>query len=352
MKFTLTISFVTLGLAGALLAAPPQDETVRPIPAALSGPDDPNLVEGSFRFDRGEESDLWIPPGEVLQFRVEVDLGLLGDATVGTVTMSSGVEPFVKGLPIPGQKLEEGGDLVAWIRAVARGGYLGYELDHRIETRYLPQIWPHMLYAEKQTGSENRRRELKVGLVKGEWTASYRGDGHCRDCARREHFIKATLPWNDDYHCDGCKRGEHRVWSPKTVRGVPPQSIEVLGAIYLARTMIREDLESLTIPMIQKSNLWLVTLTRGTVQEVEVSLGVYRCREISLTVEQPEGEAGVNKFSGVFGIKGALTIWVHETTGVPVSIEGDVPVGGIIDLRARVKLASALGTPESFVKAR
>jgi len=181
VKIILTLSLAAFLPAGFLGASPAADETARAVPAALSGPDNPNLVEGSFRMDRGADPDLWVPPGEVLQFRVEIDLGILGDATVGTVTISSGVEPFVKGLPLPGQKLEEGGDLVAWIRAVARGGYLGYELDHQIETRYLPQAWPRVLYTERQTGSENRRRELKIGLVKGEWTGSYRGDGHCRD---------------------------------------------------------------------------------------------------------------------------------------------------------------------------
>jgi len=321
---------------------------------AVAGADDPSLVEGSFRVDRGDQPPIWVPPGEVLTFGVDVDLGILGEASVGTVTMSSGVEPYISGLPLPGQKIEGGGRMVAWIRCVARGGHLGYELDHEIAVRFLPQEWPHILNTEVQTGSENRKRELKIGLVDGKRTGSYRSDGHCPGCDRREHFVKATLPWNDDYHCEGCKRGEHRVWSPPHVREVPEHTVDVLGAVYLARTMVREALPELELAMLQKEDVWLILLTTGELQEIDVPAGVFRCREVRLTVSRPpeEEDKGEAKFSGLFGIKGALKIWVQEGTGVPVLIEGDVPLGNIIDLHARVKLTGFLGTPESFVKVR
>ncbi|MCB9913822.1 MAG: DUF3108 domain-containing protein [Planctomycetes bacterium] len=333
-----------------LLAPRPADDPVvgRAIPA-LAGPGDPHLVEGSYRIQRGDEPVLWIPPGEVLEFQVEVDLGILGEASVGTVTMSSGVEPFVAGLPMPGQAPAESGRLVGWVRTVARGGHLGYELDHSITTRFLPQDWPSVLNLEVQTGSENRKRELKIGLVDGAWTGNYRGNSHCPGCDRLEHFVKATLPWNDDYHCKKCKRAEHRLWDEPMEFAVPPETVDVLGAIYLARTLVREERDTLALHMLQKENLWDVTLTRGVSGNVKVPAGTFACREVQLGVSQPEGaEGGGAKFSGLFGIKGSIKIWVHESTGVPVLIEGDVPLGDIMDLHARIKLASYLGTPEAF----
>jgi len=327
-------------------------QSVKSVPA-VAGSDDPSLVEGSYRVDRGEQPPVWVPPGEILVFGVEVDLGLLGDASVGTVTMSSGVEPYVSGLPLPGQDLATDPKMVGWIRSVARGGHLGYELDHEIAVRFLPQEWPHVLNTEVQKGSENRKRELKIGIVDGKWKGTYRGNGHCRDCTRREHFVKATLPWNDDYHCEDCKRAEHRVWSPAFHREVPEQTVDVLGAIYLARTMVRENLPEMELPMLQKEHIWLVKLTPGILQDIGVPAGAFKCREVRITVSQPPGEPeGTNKFSGLFGIKGALKIWVQESTGVPVLIEGDVPIGNIIDLHAQVKLSSFLGTPEAFKKIR
>lgn len=338
----------------ALLFAPTggADDPIEAV-SKISGADNPNLVEGSFRIERGIQQSLWVPPGEALEFRVGVDLGVLGDATVGDVTMSSGVEPFVAGLPIPGQKLDEEGALVAWIKIQAKGGHLGYELDHSISTRFLPQAWPNQINTEVQAGSENRRREVKVGVRDGAWVSSYRGDGHCRDCKRREHYVKASLPWNDDYHCTGCKRGEHRLWGTARERDVPEESIDILGAVYLARSLVRDGLDEIDLPMVQKDHLWNVQLKRGKLADIKVGAGKFRCRQVLLVVTPPE-DSGEKppKFSGLFGIKGALQIWLHETTGVPVLIEGDVPLGSLMDLHVSVRLAKYRGTPAAFKKTR
>lgn len=309
------------------------------------------LAAGSFCVDRGEEPDLWVPPGESLDFRVDVDLGVLGDASVGTVNLSSGIEPFVAGLPRPGEQLPESGAMVAWIRIAARGGHLGYELDHSISTRFLPQAWPSLISFEEQKGSENRKREIKLGRGEELWRSAYRANGHCRDCTRLEHFVKASLPWNDDYHCNGCKRGEHRIWNPAKEREVPGQSVDILGAVYLARGLVRQGLEDFDLFMVQKDRLWKVRMKRGGLRDIEVPAGTFRCREVSLEVSQPPGEdAGSGKFSGLFGIKGALKIWLQEPTGVPVMIEGDVPVGDIVDLHARIGLSKYRGTPPAFAE--
>ncbi|MFT7486628.1 MAG: hypothetical protein ACI9F9_002483 [Candidatus Paceibacteria bacterium] len=317
---------------------------------ARAAPGDPNLVEGSFRVLRDGQESLWIPPGEFLEFEVEVDLGVIGDATVGTVEMSSGVEPFVSGLPLPGQKLKEGGPLVAWVRIAAHGGHLGYDLDHSITTRFLPQVWPNWIYSEVQAGSEHRKREIKLGKLDGEWTSRYRGDGHCRSCVRKEHYLEASLPWNSDYHCKKCKRGEHRTWGTARDRAVPAQTSDILGAVYLARSLVRGAQSELKLFMIQKEQLWDVTLERGVVKNIKVGAGTFTCQEVRLVVKHPEGEANTNsQFAGLFGIKGALKIWLHQSTGVPVLIEGDVPVGGIIDLHASVRLVKYRGTPKAFL---
>jgi hypothetical protein len=280
---------------------------------------------------------------------VDVDLGFLGEASVGKVTLSSGVEPFVAGMPIPGQAPGGDGAMVGWVRSVARGGHLGYELDHSISTRFLPQAWPSLLNLEVQKGSENRKRELKIGLQEGAWVGTYRGNSHCAGCERREHFVEAALPWNDDYHCKKCKRAEHRHWDVPTERAVPGQTVDVLGAIYLARTLVRDGLEELDLQMLQKDKLWDVKLTRGAVANINSPSGKFRCRQVLLGVSVPEGEdTSPSKFSGLFGIKGSIQLWVHESTGVPVLIEGDVPLGSIMDLHARIKLSSYLGTPGAF----
>lgn len=341
-------SLLLIALCGSS-ALPLADDASAAVLPARAGVDDPNLVEGSFRIDRGPEGSLWVPPGEHLEFEVGVDLGVLGEAAVGNVTMSSGVEPYVAGLPRPGESPPSGGEFVGWVRIGARGGHLGYELDHTITTRYLPQEWPSLIHSEVQTGSENRKREVKVGRGGEGWKSTYRGNSHCPGCKRREHFIEASLPWNKDYHCKKCKRGEHRLWNPPIEREVPAQSLDILSAVYLARNVVRGERADLQLNMLQKEHLWKVKLVRGELRELKVPAGIFLCREVQLSVSQDEGEAGgSNNFSGLFGIKGALKIWLHEGSGIPVLIEGDVPVGDIVDLHANVRLTKFRGTPPSF----
>ncbi|MFT7668851.1 MAG: hypothetical protein ACI8X5_001551 [Planctomycetota bacterium] len=326
--------------------------TCAPIRAQGSSPaslETSGLVEGSFRVERGAGVSLWVPPGEVLEFDIDVDLGVIGDVGVGAVTMSSGVEPFVAGLPVPGQSLSDGGAMVGWVQINARGGHLGYELDHTISTRYLPQKWPSLIHSEEQKGSENRKRETKVGVQEGAWKLAYRANGHCNGCKRKEHFVEASMPWNDDYHCKKCRRGEHRQWNPASEREVPEQTTDILTAVYLARGLVRGTDKDIEMFMLQKYNLWSVKLTRGSTRDIKVPAGTFRCTEVLLSVSKPKGEPeGKHKFSGLFGIKGALKIWLHEATGVPVLIEGDVPIGSIIDLHATISLAKYRGTPVEF----
>jgi hypothetical protein len=350
---TLPVAILLLVFTSKAIEDPAIVEALATIDAETAAPGNPSLVEGSLRIRRGEGVSIWVPPAESLEFRVDVDLGVLGDASVGTVTMSSGVDSYVASLPRPGESLSQEGDLVGWVKIAARGGHLGYELDHTITTRFLPQTWPSLINSEEQKGSENRKKEIKIGLKDNAWTSEYRANSHCRSCTRREHFVKATLPWNKDYHCSGCKRGEHRLWNPPKSREIPVQACDILGAVYLARNLVRDNHSELELFMLQKSHLWKVRLRRGKVADIKVSAGTFRCREVKLEVSRPEGESpGESQFSGLFGIKGALKIWLHESTGVPVLIEGDVPIGDIVDLHARIRLTKYQGTPSGFKPGR
>jgi hypothetical protein len=307
------------------------------------------LAKGSLRIDREDQAALWVSPGEVLEFQVELDLGVLGETGLGSVVMSSGVEPFVSGLPLPGQSLGNGAKKVGWVKIRAFGEQLGYRLDHTISTRFLPQVWPNSINSEVQSGSENRKREIKLGEKKGKTLSEYRANGHCMDCERREHFVIASLPWNTDYHCRRCKRGEHRIWRKPTTREVPPNTLDILGTVYLARTLVRSGVQELKTSMVQKNDLWAVTLRLGREENISVEAGTFPCREVLLIVDLPEGEVDTKrKFSGLFGIRGALKIWMHSASGVPILIEGDVPVGDIMDLHAKIGLAKYLGTPKAL----
>jgi hypothetical protein len=317
-----------------------------------------DLAAGYLKFDRGEGLlPLYVPRGEVLEFDVELDVGI-SDLDVGDVELSSGVDPYRAGLPSA-----KGKDKTAsrpqergWVKSVAKGSYLSYRLEHELKTRLLPQAYPMIFYTDSQRGSENRNRELKIGVRDGHTVADFRSDGHCKGCNNKEHFVEGKWLWSDPEHCKKCKLLEHRVWKDPLSRAVPAGTLDMLSAVYLARTLIRENLPESTLPVIDRQKVWEVHLTRGKKKRVETETGTFECQEVKLETKflaepsDKEEEQNSSQFQGLFGIQGSIHIWLESHSGVPVLIEGELPVPlPFVDkLDVRVRLKSAKGTPAEF----
>jgi hypothetical protein len=240
---------------------------------------------------------------------------------------------------------------MGWIRSFAKGGYSGYRVEHELRSRILPQVWPRIYHTDQQEGSESRHRELKVGEQEGATVAWYRNDGHCRGCQNPEHFVESNWAWGEPEHCKKCKRPEHRVWKAPTTRPVPPSTVDMLSAVYLARTMIREGLERAEFPMVDKRKLWDVHLRAGRTKRIQTPAGRFQCREVRLSTTIPRGEKvdpGNEGFEGMFGIRGKIQIWMEARSGVPVLIEGEIPVPVLGGLDVQVELARYRGTPPVF----
>jgi len=339
------LPLLLLSLTAGFLSQGPQEGTVTEASAKKAA----QLPEESLIVDRGEgHVPLRIPGAEELKFRVLVDLGI-GDINVGSVVLSTGIEPYRAGLPMPGTKAgneEQSG----WLRSKAKGGHLGYELDHELKATYQPIAFPRVFYRDTQTGSENRKREIKIGERGGKTISTFQDDDHCKGCDRPEHVVASTLPWGKDHHCKKCKRGEHRVWTSIEEREVPTEALDMLGAIYLSRTVIVDGLEHATFPLLDKKRLWTVVLRPGQTKLIKTKAGKFECIEVRLETTLPEGETAPERgFSGLFGLRGEIHIWAEANTGVPVLIEGEVPVGGLFSLDVQVELTSYLGTPAAFV---
>ena len=353
-----------LGCAGSPGAAPaptakqPATELLAPAsePAAgeVAGPAGTAgtaAASTSLIIPRGEgEVSLTIPRDEELTYRVIVDAGLLGDVEAGSVVLSSGAMRYVAGLPpaggapAPAEELE-----TAWIRSVATGSYAGYSVRHELSSRILPQKWPRILYNDHVGGSDHRRRELKLGEIDGKEVAVYRGDGHCKGCDNPEHFLESRWVWGKPYHCAKCKLAEHRVWREPKTRDVPAGALDMLSAIYLARTLVSEHASALDIALVDKQKLWNVHLARGRRRDVETPAGRFACVEIELASSVPPGEPVKDeRFQGLFGLQGSIRIFAQEASGVPVLIRGEFPVPVLGDLDVSVELTRYRGTAPSF----
>lgn len=312
------------------------------LPVSGPGADGPGLV-----VDRGEEElGFVVPDHEILEFDVVVDMAVLGQTGLGTLELSAGTEEYRTSLAStePGVPT---GRKVGWIRARAWGSYLNYVLDHTIEARFLPQAWPRVIYRDTQQGSESRRRELMYGRRADQPTAWFRKDRHCNGCGRPEHFMSGTWPFSANHHCKKCKRRDHRLWREPVTNEIPAQAIDMLSAIHLARAMVREQRQEVTFPLLDKDRWWETTMTRAERRVIETPAGRFRCRAVKLSPKLPQGDEDEKRFRGLFGMHGTLSFWLEESTGVPVKIQGVIPVGPL-DLDVSLRLRNYEGTPRGF----
>lgn len=306
-------------------------------------------LESMLEIDRGEgEQRLFIPRDEELVFQIEIDLGALGSPKVGTVTITSKVSPFHdQGLLAVGSNGEPQGEQ-ALITAKAVGEYALYRADQAITTSILPQGWPHLVHRNVQSGTENRRSELLVGVRDGLSTSQHRTDGHCKKCDDPAHYMKPNWVWQDEYHCKKCKRAEHRVWRAWENKDAPEGALDMVSAMMAARSMVREQKSAASFALIDKEDLWTVDLSLGKRERRKVRAGTFEAVEVKLVTKVPAGEKGRDSdFEGLFGLHGTISIWMHTTTGVPIEVSGTVPAGPL-DLDVSIQLTKHRGTPAEF----
>lgn len=307
-------------------------------------------ARGPLIMDRGAGAqEVFFPRDEELVYAVSLDFGALGSPYVGKVTISSKVAPFFKDGLVRAEPDDEHLEQ-AVVAARAEGHYTVYTLDQTISTRFLPQVWPKLLHKSVQSGTENRQREQSIGVRDGAPTASYRGDGHCKGCEDRAHFVEPTWIWQDEHHCDDCSRAEHRVWKQPKSRPIPAGTVDMVTAVMLARTMVQQGRSDAHFTLVDRDKLWEVGVSRGPSERHTVEAGRFEVVEILLKTSPPEGEKGrEDDFQGLFGLHGNISIWMHPESGVPVEITGTVPAGPV-ELDVRIELESYRGTPESFRK--
>jgi hypothetical protein len=294
-----------------------------------SGDDPPNATakEAGFLVESAAGSpSLVLPRAERLVYRARIELGPIS-ASVGAVTQTCSVVPYRQTILLA-QPPADAGDLEsATITIRAKGDYQWYSMDSTIESRILPQAWPRVTYRQISEGTEKRRREIKLGLREGAHSSSYRKDTR-----------------------DGAEKGT-RIWREPKFREVPEGTVDLLTAVFYARTMIREELDELSFPMIDKRHVWQLTLRRGKEKRIKTKAGTFDVVEAVLDPGVYPGEEidedKIERFEGLFGIHGSIHLWVEKHTGVPVHIEGDLPVG-LVTLGIDVVLESYEGTPAGF----
>jgi hypothetical protein len=303
----------TLWLTALLIAGSRQQEPCGTDKVPVNAPP---TTEGEFSIKRAAGGPpLVIRDDEVLTYSVEVAGFSVGEATfISRVERADAVS-------------------VGHLRAAFKASNLFYELDHRLHSQHMRSGEIKLKSSDTQRGSENRRREIRVECGEEGLTAVYRSDGHCKGCGDKAHFNKSR--WFIPKHCKDCDKGEHRVWREPREREVPVDTLDFLSSIYLIRAFINAEKAEIETPLLDKDRLWNLSLKSGEAKDIEVPSGRYACRKILIDAEKPKSESHKGKFGGLFGMKGSMNFWVHESTGVMVQISGELPLGIDVDIRLK-----------------
>lgn len=273
---------------------------------------------------------LVLPRDEEIVYRVHVGVAFLR-AAVGKVTQTSLVEPYRRSIFMGAESEADGADAAplesATLTMHATGDYSIYTLDSTIESRHLPQDWPRIIYRLTQAGSSKRRQENLIGTRDGVPTSSYR-----RDSSR------------------GAPPGA-RIWKDAVSRTVKGRPLDLLSAVFACRTLITSGRSEMSVPLLEKDRLWELTLRRGRSELVETGAGEFDAVEVLLEPapwpDEEIQEEDIERFEGLFGLHGTISIWCEARTGIPLRIQGDLPVGPI-NIRIDVVIDGYRGTTPEF----
>lgn len=232
------------------------------------------------------------------------------------------------------------------LKAHAKGAKFGYSMDTSVTTELRPGSIHPVVHEYKQKGSEKRRKKL----VFDDDGATYWKVKHCKtpNCKDPDHMVDHTtyavgfIPWGSEKrHCkeSGCKDSDHRVWRLRKEHTLQQPHVDLLTAIYLARNLeFKPGGKPHVVPVISDRDLWNVKVSARSEKQLKIAAGTFDAVELVL---EPQGTGKTAKkaseFDGLFGLNGAIKVWVEKTTRRPLLISGDLPFA-FLNLHATIEL--------------
>ena len=234
------------------------------------------------------------------------------------------------------------GDPVLEARAFAEK--FGYKLNTRIQTTLQQSSFAPSLYEVSERGTERRTKKL----VFKDAGADFVRLKHCRveGCENPEHLVKqpkmhGPIPWGTELaHCPDkkCRHRAHYSWQTRLEHQFEEQYVDLLSAVYMARLVdFDTKAEPVVIPIVNDTRRWKVRVHARREKSIEVHAGTFDAVQLVLEPIVADGGEKKEKFKGLFGLNGAIKVWVEKSTRRPILIEGTLPFA-FLDLHAEVEL--------------
>lgn len=300
----------------ALVSTAPAAATAQTVPAADPWPVRERLVyEG-----RVEKAGLWL--------------------TVGQATFTA--------------NRADNGELL--LEAEAKGSKFGYTLDTTLMSRFAVGSDQPFVHTYSQKGSEQREKKL---MFEGSDIAFWRHK-HCRleNCEDPHHQVKRVnwvggmIPWGrKKEHCSDrhCGTHAHQVWVLRHTHTTKIPHVDYLTAIYKARSLdFSVSGEPQSVHVVSDTDLWVIKVSAAKEERIETPAGKFDTIKLVL---EPQSDSGDIKkeFEGLFGLNGAIGVWIDRETHRPVRVQGLLPFA-FLNLHAIVELVKAEEVPATVAE--
>ncbi len=287
------------------------------------------------------------PPEEIVS-RLPAIRKLVGERTEYDGYVFKGPVRFHVGEATFAVRARGGGDPCVVLFGLATGGKFGYAVRAEVESVLDPTSLRVRTHAMSQTGSERRFKRLLFQKDQ----ILYMKKKHCKDpnCRDPNHMVEVTEYWGiiptgtKTVHCMGCKKLSHYVWKVRGKHETKEPFLDMLTALFVARTCEFSVGSSFVVPVVQDRDRWYVTVTAVKEQKVTVDAGTFNCLQVILQPKSAVEGQKEGRFTGLFGINGSIKVWLDKKTRLPVRILGSIPFA-FMDLHCEVCLRKIQAQP-------
>ncbi|MGR3319879.1 MAG: DUF3108 domain-containing protein [Candidatus Anammoxibacter sp.] len=221
----------------------------------------------------------------------------------------------------------------------AEGSAFGYNLRIDTESFIDSNSLEPLLFTNIQSGSEDRKKKLVFSKKKIEYLKMKhcKLDGKCHDNA---HF---TFKDDVKVHCEKCKDRIHYTWNVRAVHKNTKPTYDLLSALFIARTFdLKYGGEDHEIILADDRDLWKMRIHVAGEEIIETGIGKFDTLLLKLTGIPFNSHAKNQQyFSGLFGLKGDMRLWVDKESKIPIRIRGTYPF--LFDVQVEILITSVEG---------
>ena len=219
--------------------------------------------------------------------------------------------------------------------ATAEGEGFGYKLKMNSVSYINSDTFLPVLTSNIQSGSENREKKTQFYDDKIEYSKKK----HCKlddSCEDTSHYINLN---GIRSHCRKCQDANHYTWTTRFVHENVKPTYDLLSGLYIARQFplsIGGKVEN--IRLVDGRDLWQMSIQAIAEEVIETEIGKFDTLELKLTATPLNEHAKEQKsFTGLFGLKGDMALWVDKESKIPIRIRGAYPLVFDVQIEILIK---------------